>query len=187
MTSALQRFFDILFSTFGLIFAAPLMLLIFSLSLLDTNRPIFRQERLGRNQVPFILLKFRTMASNTPSVATHLANPYSVTAFGNFLRRSKLDEIPQLWNVFKGDMSLIGPRPGLPNHPELTAAREQLGVFMVRPGITGLAQINGVDMSTPVSLAKVDAQMIAEMSVKNYFKYILLTLIALGSRDGINS
>ena len=187
MTPVVVRIFDITFSTLGLIFAFPIMMFVLLLGLLDTGRPIFRQKRLGRNQAPFILLKFRTMAPNTPSVATHLASPYAVTSLGYFLRRTKLDELPQLLNVLRGDMSLVGPRPGLPNQPELTAAREKLDVFAVRPGITGLAQINGIDMSTPELLAQADAQMVAEMSLKNYLKYIFLTFIGQGSGDRIKS
>ena len=89
------------------------------------------------------------MKLDTASVATHLASASSITKFGNFLRRTKLDELPQLWNVLKGEMSLVGPRPGLFNQEELTAARDKHGVFNVRPGITGLAQISEIDMSTP--------------------------------------
>ncbi|MDB2497659.1 sugar transferase [Alphaproteobacteria bacterium] len=185
MTPIVVRILDIIFSTLGLIFAFPIMMSVLLLGLLGTGQPIFRQKRLGRNQTLFILLKFRTMAPNTPSVATHLASPHTVTSLGYFLRRTKLDELPQLLNVLKGDMSLVGPRPGLPNQPELTAAREKLDVFAVRPGITGLAQINGIDMSTPELLAQTDAQMVAEMSLKNYLKYIFLTFIGQGSGDRI--
>jgi lipopolysaccharide/colanic/teichoic acid biosynthesis glycosyltransferase len=187
MTPVLLRIFDITFSTLGLIFASPVMFFILLLGLFETGQPIFRQDRLGCHQVPFALFKFRTMALNTPSVVTHLANPKAVTSFGSFLRRTKLDELPQLWNVLKGEMSLVGPRPGLANQVELTAAREKLGAFEVRPGITGLAQVNGIDMSTPELLAQTDARMIAEMSVRNYFKYIFLTVLGKGSGDRIKS
>lgn len=181
------RIFDIFISIVGLLLALPVMLLILVLSMVETDRPIFFQERVGRNKDPFILLKFRTMAPDTPSLATHLASSHAVTRLGRFLRRAKLDELPQLWNVLKGEMSLVGPRPGLPNQPELTVARERLGVFRVRPGITGLAQVSGVDMSTPELLAQTDAQMIAEMSVRNYFKYIFLTVLGKGSGDRFKS
>ena len=187
MTPVVLRIFDVTFSTLGLIFASPVMLLILLLGFLDTGQPIFRQERLGCHQVPFVLFKFRTMTLDTPSVVTHLANPNAVTFLGSFLRRTKFDELPQLWNVLKGDMSLIGPRPGLQGQSELTAAREKLGVFTVRPGITGLAQINGIDMSTPELLSRVDAQMIAEMSVQNYFWYLFSTLMGRGCGDSLNT
>ena len=181
------RVFDIFISIVGLLLALPVMLLILLLSMVETGRPIFLQERVGRNKDPFVLLKFRTMAPNTPSMATHLASSHAITPLGRFLRRAKLDELPQLWNVLIGEMSLVGPRPGLPNQPELTEARERLGVLKVRPGITGLAQINGIDMSTPELLAQTDARMIAEMSVRNYFKYIFLTVMGKGSGDRIKS
>ena len=100
-----------------------------------------------------------------------------------FLRRTKLDELPQLWNVLLGDMSLVGPRPGLFNQNELTAARSAQGVFAARPGITGLAQVNGIDMSTPELLAKTDAQMLRELSVTNYFRFIVLTVLGKGTGD----
>ena len=187
MITASPRIFDIFFSILGLLLALPVMLLISLLSMIETGRPIFRQERLGRNQVLFALVKFRTMALGTPSVATHLASKDAITPLGRFLRRTKLDELPQLWNVLKGEMSLVGPRPGLPNQSQLTEAREQLGVFEVRPGITGLAQVSGIDMSTPELLAQTDAQMIREMSVRNYFKYIFLTFIGQGGGDRIKS
>ena len=187
MMTVSLRIFDIFLSILGLMLALPVMLLIVVLSMVETGRPIFLQERVGRNKDPFVLLKFRTMAPNTPSMATHLASSHAITPLGRFLRRAKLDELPQLWNVLKGEMSLVGPRPGLPNQPELTAARDKLGIFEVRPGITGLAQIDGIDMSTPELLAQTDARMIAEMSVRNYFKYIFLTVMGKGSGDRIRS
>lgn len=181
----LIRLLDIVLSLFGLVIGAPVLLLLVVAGLLDTGSPLFRQERVGRHQKPFTLVKFRTMAVDTASVATHLASASSVTSFGRFLRRTKLDELPQLWNVLKGEMSLVGPRPGLFNQTELTAARQQQGVFEVRPGITGLAQVNGIDMSTPEYLAEVDAQMIRQMSLVNYFRYIVLTVTGKGTGDRI--
>ena len=100
------RFFDILFSALGLLLGMPLLLLLALLGLFDTGLPLFRQVRVGRNQEPFTLIKFRTMRLDTVSVATHLASASSITPFGHFLRRTKLDELPQLWNVLKGEMSL---------------------------------------------------------------------------------
>jgi O-antigen biosynthesis protein WbqP len=182
-----RRVFDIILSMLGLLFASPVMIFLLLFVQLEAGRPIFYQERLGVNKVPFTLFKFRTMAPDTLSVATHLVDSSVITPFGHFLRRTKLDELPQLWNVLRGDMSLVGPRPGLPSQFELTAAREKLGILKVRPGITGLAQINGIDMSTPELLAQTDARMIAEMSVRNYFKYIFLTVLGKGSGDRIKS
>lgn len=156
------------------------------ISLFDTGSPIFRQKRIGRNQIPFTLVKFRTMHINSASVASHLADAAAVTRLGIFLRRSKLDELPQLWNVLKGEMSLVGPRPCLLNQTELISERASRGVFNVRPGITGLAQVNGIDMSTPELLAEIDARMLMELTVANYFKYIFTTVCGKGVGDGIN-
>ena len=125
------------------------------------------------------------MKVDTASLPTHLVLSGSVTTFGHFLRRTKLDELPQLWNVLKGDMSLVGSRPCLPSQADLIQAREKLNVFSARPGITGLAQIRGVDMSKPELLAKTDAEMIEKFSFTQYFIYILLTLLGKGSGDRI--
>ena len=105
---------------------------------------------------------------------------------GHFLRKTKLDELPQLWNVLKGEMSLVGPRPGLFNQEELTKERDERGVYSVRPGITGLAQINEIDMSTPKLLAETDRKMIDTLNISSYFKYILLTVTGKGSGDRVN-
>lgn len=182
---AVTRIFDLVLSFIGLFFLSPVILAVCIVNRLSCKEPIFLQERLGRNQVPFTVIKFRTMDANTPLVASHLVSASAITPLGYFLRRTKLDELPQLWNVFKGEMSLVGPRPGLPNQPDLTAAREKLGVFVVRPGITGLSQVSGIDMSTPELLAKTDAEMIASMSIKNYFRYIFLTILGEGQGDRV--
>ncbi|GAA5316982.1 MAG: hypothetical protein AseanaTS_21860 [Candidatus Pelagadaptatus aseana] len=125
------------------------------------------------------------MKPNTESVATHLVDSSTITKFGHFLRRTKLDELPQLWNVLIGEMSLVGPRPCLLNQLELIAEREKQDIFKVRPGITGLAQINKIDMSTPEKLAEVDKIMIEELSVYKYFHYILMTVIGKGLGDRV--
>jgi len=181
----LIRLLDICFSLLGLIVGFPVLLIIYFVGLLDTGSPVFRQERIGRNKKPFILVKFRTMSVDTASVASHLASSASITSVGAFLRKTKLDELPQLWNVLKGEMSLVGPRPGLFNQEELTAAREANGVFDVRPGITGEAQVNDIDMSTPELLAEVDSKMIRELSFINYFKFIIMTVTGKGSGDRV--
>lgn len=179
------RLLDFVISFLGLLCGFPILLAIYVVGLFDTGSPVFRQERVGRNKKPFILVKFRTMSVDTASVASHLASTASITKMGGFLRKSKLDELPQLWNVLKGEMSLVGPRPGLFNQEELTRAREGKGVFLVRPGITGLAQVSDIDMSAPDLLAKTDARMISEMSLANYFKYILQTVTGAGAGDRV--
>jgi lipopolysaccharide/colanic/teichoic acid biosynthesis glycosyltransferase len=180
------RILDLIFSLFGLILTSPFLLVLYIISLFDTGSPIFMQERVGRNKIPFILIKFRTMKVDTASVATHLASTSSITPFGHFLRKTKLDELPQLWNVLTGDMSLVGPRPGLFNQEELTQARSAKNVYSIRPGITGLAQVNEIDMSTPELLAKTDKEMIDTLTLKNYFKYILMTVAGSGSGDRVH-
>ncbi len=179
------RALDFVLSLLGLVIGSPILLALYVIGLFDTGSPIFCQKRVGRNQKPFILVKFRTMKKDTASVASHLASTSSITKFGYFLRRTKLDELPQLWNVLKGEMSLVGPRPGLFNQEELTAAREAKNVFDARPGITGLAQVNEIDMSTPQLLAETDAQMIETLNIRSYFQYILVTMSGKGSGDRV--
>lgn len=179
------RVFDFVFSLLGLVVGFPVLLVLTIVGLFDTGSPIFRQVRVGRHQKPFTLVKFRTMKVDTASVATHLASSASITRFGHFLRKTKLDELPQLWNVLKGEMSLVGPRPGLFNQEELTAERAKRGVFDVRPGITGLAQVNEIDMSTPALLAETDQKMIQSLTVADYFKYIFMTVAGKGAGDRI--
>ncbi len=181
----MTRLFDILFSFFGILFLWPIGVILFIIGLFDTGSPIFVQERVGKGKKAFNLLKFRTMDVNTKSVASHLASQAQVTKFGAFLRKSKLDELPQLINVLIGDMSLVGARPCLFNQKELIEEREKRGVYNYLPGITGLGQINDVDMSTPVKLAELDAEMYQTMSISNYFKYIIGTVSGKGQGDRV--
>ena len=160
------RLLDFLLSLLGLFFALPFFVILYIVGLFDTGSPIFMQQRVGRNKKPFTLVKFRTMKVDTASVASHLASTSSITKFGGFLRKTKLDELPQLWNVLVGDMSLVGPRPGLFNQDELTAERDKLSVYDARPGITGLSQVSDIDMSTPKLLAQTDAKMLTGLDVK---------------------
>lgn len=179
------RLFDFFFSLLGLVFGLPVLLILWVIGFFDTGSPLFRQERVGRNKKPFTLVKFRTMKKDTASVASHLASADAITPFGHFLRRTKLDELPQLWNVLKGEMSLVGPRPCLFNQEELIAERESRGVLAARPGITGLAQVNDIDMSTPELLAETDQKMLASLSVGAYFKYIFMTVAGKGAGDRV--
>ena len=173
------RIFDFLFSLIGLIFLSPLIILIFFISLFDNESPLFIQSRVGYNLKSFSLIKFRTMPMGVRSAGTHLIKDIKLSSFGYFLRRTKLDEIPQLLNVLFGDMSLVGPRPCLYNQRRLISERKKRGVFKVRPGITGFAAINGINMKTPTLLAKTDQKMIKNMSLYNYFYYIFKTIFKI--------
>jgi len=163
------------------------LLVLLLLGFFDTGSPLFWQERVGRNQKPFTLVKFRTMRKDTPLLASHLANPASVTRYGAFLRRTKLDELPQLWNVLTGDMGLVGPRPCLVSQKELVSERQSRGVYEVRPGITGLAQLSGIDMSTPRLLAETDAEMLRSLTLKSYFGFLIMTLRGRGAGDRVKN
>lgn len=179
------RIFEFLLSASALVILSPVFLLLLAIGLFDTGSPLFFQVRVGRQGHEFVLVKFRTMKVDTKNVPTHLVAASSLTTFGTFLRKTKFDELPQLWNVLCGDMSLVGPRPCLPDQIELIEARRELGVLHARPGITGLGQISGVDMSTPRQLAEIDAEMMSTFNVRAYFKYIFLTLAGRGFGDRI--
>ena len=181
------RILDVIFSALGLILGGPLMLVLAVIGYFDTGSPLFRQERVGRYRKPFVLVKFRTMRLGTASMATHLASAEAITPFGGFLRRTKLDELPQLWNVLKGEMSLVGPRPCLFNQHELVAERSRRGVYAARPGVTGLAQVKNIDMSTPILLAETDAAMLARFGVVDYFRFVFQTLVGKGSGDRVRA
>lgn len=186
MTYFFTRIFDFFFALLGLLLCFPILVVVTIVGLFDTRSPIFLQKRVGKNRNGFVLIKFRTMSKGTKSVASHLAEPASITKFGGILRKSKIDELPQLINVLKGDMSLVGPRPNLFSQEELIAARERAGVYSVLPGITGLAQVQNIDMSTPELLAETDKDMIETLTISSYFKYILMTVTGSGKGDAIN-
>ena len=128
------------------------------------------------DQKIFTLVKFRTMKLNTLDLGTHLVDSNSITNLGYYLRKFKLDELPQLWNVLVGNMSLVGPRPCLTNQKKLIIERKKRGVFNVKPGITGLAQISGISMNQPTLLAKTDLIMIKKIDLYFYFLIILKTI-----------
>lgn len=179
------RVIDRLLAGVGLVVSAPVGGVICGLGLMDTGSPFFVQERVGRDERLFRLVKFRTMSRDTLDLPTHLAPHHSVTHLGRFLRSSKLDELPQLWNVLRGEMSFVGPRPCLPSQTELREARRALGVDRALPGITGLGQIEGVDMSEPQLLASLDAEMMANLSLTAYTKYLVLTALGRGRGDRV--
>lgn len=172
----MRRLVDVLLSSATLLIALPIFIVVALVVWRDTGNPIFTQKRLGKHCTPFSLYKFRTMPVGTQSVATHLLETDQITRSGNWLRASKLDELPQLLNVIKGDMSLVGPRPCLPNQKYLIFERKKRGVFETKPGLTGLAQIMGVDMSTPKLLAQIDSEMVSDMSLMSYFNCLFRTL-----------
>ncbi len=149
--------------------------------------PLFWQTRIGKGQRPFRLLKLRTMVSGTGDWASHQVPPEKITKLGRFLRKTKLDELPQIWNILIGNMSFVGPRPCLPNQQELIAARAELNVFSVLPGVTGQAQLSGIDMSTPELLAQTDADYIAQQSLKRDVQLIIATATGGGQGDAASS
>jgi lipopolysaccharide/colanic/teichoic acid biosynthesis glycosyltransferase len=181
------RILDFFLAFFGLLVTFPILLIVTIIGYFDTKSPIFIQQRVGKNIRPFNLIKFRTMSVDTKSVASHLASTASITKLGSFLRKTKIDELPQLINVLKGEMSIVGPRPNLFNQEELIQERNSRGVYEVLPGITGLAQVNNIDMSTPQLLAETDERMIATLTIKHYFKYIIMTATGSGKGDAVNT
>ena len=146
---------------------------------------MFYQVRLGHKMKSFLLVKFRTMNIGTGNHATHLVDPSSISLLGKLLRKSKIDELPQLWNVLKGEMSIVGPRPCLPSQEELIQARLKFNIYRTKPGITGLAQISGIDMSDPFLLAETERKMLRNFNILSYFYYIILTIIGFGLGDRV--
>ncbi len=182
----MKRVFDILASVAGLIVFAPVILVLVILVRRDSPGPgIFAQARVGRGERIFTCYKLRTMRLGTVSAASHETPVSAVTSLGAALRKWKLDELPQLWNVLKGDMSFVGPRPSLPVQAELIAARRARGVFDLRPGITGLAQVNDIDMSQPQRLADMDARYLATRSFVGDLVLIVQTVTGKGRGDRV--
>ena len=181
------RIFESFIAGVGILILSPLFLLLYVRGWLEFGDPLFRQQRIGKDKRPFTIYKFRTLKLDTPEIATHFLTNQDSTAYGIMLRRNKLDELPQLWNVLIGNMSFVGPRPCLSNQIELIIRREKLSVFRGRPGITGLAQINGIDMSDPETLARTDADMLNSLGLTNYFKYIFITLFGRRLGDTLES
>lgn len=161
-----------------LLILVPLVVLIAILIKYESKGPvIFKQSRVGKNKRVFQIYKFRTMKIGTPDLATELIDPKRyVTKVGSFLRRSSFDEIPQLWNILKGDMSFVGPRPALYNQYSLIEKRELYGVHTVRPGITGLAQINGRDLISDDEKVLWDRQYVESNNMIMDLKIIIITI-----------
>ncbi|WP_226635040.1 sugar transferase [Brevundimonas poindexterae] len=183
---AILRVLDVLAAFFGGLLTLPLLAVVAIAVRVDSKGPaIFRQHRVGRHEKIFVCYKLRTMAENAPTAGTHEVSSTYVTALGRLLRRLKLDELPQLWNVLWGDMSLVGPRPCLPSQVELIEARRKVHAFDIRPGVTGPAQVNGIDMSTPLDLAKGDAIWVRNPNIRDYFALIFMTVAGKGQGDAI--
>lgn len=181
---ASKRFIDLGFALFVVLALWWLLLIVWIAVRLTSPGPgLFAQERLGQNQRVFTCYKFRTMQTGTKQAGTHEVSQASVTGLGQFLRRSKIDELPQVLNIFKGQLSLVGPRPGLPVQHALTAARAAQNVFAVRPGITGLGQVRGVDMSDPDALAQLDGTYIKTRTLVLDLQIILATALGRGLGD----
>ena len=171
------RSLDILISIISVVLFSPFLIIFLIIGWFDTGAPIYIQKRVGLNLKTFNLIKFRTMKIGTKSAATHLVNKSNITATGCFFRKFKIDEVPQLFNVLVGDVSIVGPRPCLINQKKLIFERKKRGVFKVKPRITGLAQLEGVNMAKPVLLSKTDLKMIRKkINIKNYFIYIFSTI-----------
>lgn len=184
----MKRAFDVFYSLILLIILLPLFLIISLIIKLDSKGPVFfTQMRIGKNNDLFKLYKFRTMKTGTPNVATDKlgdAKSY-ITPVGNILRKTSLDEIPQLINIFKGDMTLIGPRPALYNQYNLKELRTKVGVHVLVPGLTGWAQINGRDHNDDVQKTGLDTYYLKNKSLKLDIKIFFMTIFKVLRADGI--
>ena len=181
------RLVDFIAALIGIILLSPFILLIAIILFLEHRKPFFIQKRVGKNRVEFTLIKFRSMSPKAANLPTHEISADLITKTGKFIRATKLDELPQLWNVLKGEMSLVGPRPCLPTQKELINERQALGVFKLRPGITGPAQVKNIDMSTPKKLALEDSQMVGNLTLFSYLKYVLMTVTGSGQGDKVRT
>tara|TARA_B100001057_G_scaffold500280_1_gene614503 strand:- start:882 stop:1439 length:558 start_codon:yes stop_codon:yes gene_type:complete len=179
------KIFDVFIAFLALLIFSPLIIILYFIIYLDNKSPIFYQERIGKNKKKFTLIKFRTMHKGTISCATHLIDNTKITKLGKVLRKTKLDELPQLWNVLKGDMSFVGPRPCLPSQLELIENRSKYGLYKYLPGITGLAQIKGINMSDPTLLSETDYRMMQNLNLRKYFYYLISTFIGNGYGDPV--
>lgn len=182
----LKFLFDTVMAVFMLVLLSPVILICVLAIRRDSPGPgLFRQTRVGRNETPFTCYKLRTMYVTSASVPTHEASASAITAIGRFLRRTKLDELPQLFNVVRGEMSFVGPRPCLPQQTELVRLRREKHIFCLRPGITGLAQVQNIDMSDPARLAEVDARYARQMSFLTDLRIMFRTVVGGGQGDKV--
>jgi O-antigen biosynthesis protein WbqP len=184
-----KRLFDIFFSLILLcVLALPAIIILLGVKLTSQGPAIFRSHRVGKNNILFKMLKFRTMYLNTPSVATNLLkNPAQyLTPLGSFLRKTSLDEIPQLWSILLGDMSFVGPRPALFNQYDLIKLRTSRGVHHLTPGLTGWAQVNGRDDLSIAKKVKFDVEYLKKKSFIFDLKILYLTSIKIIRREGIH-
>jgi O-antigen biosynthesis protein WbqP len=183
----MKRVFDlvlaVLLSPFTMVLVAALAV---AIRLNSSGPAVFRQVRVGRGERPFTCLKLRTMTVDTPNAPSHEVGASAVTSVGRFLRRTKLDELPQLWNIIVGEMSFVGPRPCLPSQTALIEARRERGLFAIRPGITGVAQVAGIDMSDPERLAALDATYLSDMSLRRDIGLIAATILGAGRGDRVD-
>lgn len=184
-----KRALDITLSSAGIIVLSPVLIGLSAAIKTDSKGPVlFKQKRIGKNKRHFDILKYRSMSMDTPKdVPTHkLADPDQyITKMGHFLRKTSLDELPQLLNILVGDMSVVGPRPALWNQEDLIAERDKYGVNAVRPGLTGLAQINGRDeLEIPVKV-QYDKEYVENISFKNDAVIVLKTVLSVLKNDGV--
>jgi lipopolysaccharide/colanic/teichoic acid biosynthesis glycosyltransferase len=181
-----KRLIDFGFAVAIIILLWWLLIMVWIFVRIDSKGPgFFAQERVGQYGKTFTCYKFRTMRQGTPQVGTHEISVSSVTGIGRILRRTKIDELPQVWNILRNQMSLIGPRPCLPMQQELIDERHKRGVDVIKPGISGLAQIKNIDMSNPVRLAVEDARYKALRSILLDVRIAILTATGHGQGDKI--
>lgn len=185
----IKRGIDCILSLIGLIILSPILLIIAVIIKMTSPGPVlFRQERMGKDNKHFRIMKFRTMRIDTPKdCPTHmLVNPDQyITKIGHILRKTSLDELPQLWNIFVGDMAVIGPRPSLPNQYDLNALRDQNGASKVRPGLTGLAQISGRDELEISVKAALDGEYVKKISFLTDVRLFFATFTSVLRSDGV--
>ena len=184
----MKRVFDFIISLIGVIVLSPIILIVTLVVKFTSPGPmLFKQRRIGKNNVEFEIYKFRTMRIDTPNVPTHLLeNPEQwITPVGKFLRKTSLDELPQLFNILKGEMSIVGPRPALYNQIDLKEMRTEAGVHKLVPGLTGWAQINGRD-EIPLSLkVKLDKEYLMKKSFFFDIKIIFMTALSVIKSEGV--